>query len=170
MVADNDLALGRIVEAVSKSRFWPKTCIVCTEDDPQAGFDHVDGHRTVGFCISPFTRGKGVDSNCYNQTGMVKTIELLLGLPPMNQIDLTATPMVGCFHNKPDFKPYIAAPNHIPLDEMNPAMNNLRGSALKWAQQSVALDFTKEDLADEDTLNRILWFAQRGDLPFPGNR
>jgi hypothetical protein len=88
----------------------------------------------------------------------------------MNQIDLTATPMVGCFHSKPDFTPYIAAPNRIPLDEMNPAMNNLRGSALKWAQKSVAMDFTKEDHADEDTLNRILWFAQRGDAPFPGNR
>jgi len=170
MVADNDLALGRIVEAVSKSRFWPKTCIVSTEDDPQAGFDHVDGHRTVGLCISPFTRGKGVDSTCYNQTGMIKTIELLLGLPAMNQIDLAATPMIGCFHSKPDFTPYIATPNRIPLDEMNPAINNLRGSALKWAQKSVAMDFTKEDHADEDTLNRILWFAQKGDAPFPGNR
>ena len=170
MVADNDLALGQVVEAVSNSRFWPKACIVCTEDDPQAGFDHVDGHRTVGFCISPYTRGKGVDSNCYNQTGMVKTIELLLGLPPMNQIDLAATPMVGCFHDKPDFRPYTAVQNRIPLDEMNPEMNRLRGSALKWAQKSVTLDFSKEDQADEDTLNRILWFAQRGDSLYPGDR
>ena len=169
MVADNDLALGQVVEAVSKSKFWPKACIVSTEDDPQAGFDHVDGHRTVGFCISPYTRGKGVDSNCYNQTGMVKTIELILGLPPMNQMDLAATPMLGCFHEKPDFTPYTAVKNRIPLDEMNPAMNRLQGSALKWARKSVALDFTKEDHADEDTLNRILWFSQRGDAPFPGD-
>jgi len=169
MVADNDLALGQVVEAVSRSRFWPKACIVCTEDDPQAGFDHVDGHRTVGFCISPYSRGKGVDSNGYNQTGMVKTIELLLGLPPMNQMDLAATPMVGCFHDKPDFTHYKAVPNRVPLDEMNPDMNRLRGSALKWAQRSVAMDFTKEDHADEDTLNRILWFAQRGESPYPGD-
>ena len=168
-VADNDLAFGRIVEAVSHSVFWKDTCIFAIEDDPQAGFDHVDGHRTVGFCISPYTRGKGVDSNCYNQTGMVKTIELILGLPPMNQMDLAATPMLGCFHEKPDFTPYTAVKNRIPLDEMNPAMNRLQGSALKWARKSVALDFTKEDHADEDTLNRILWFSQRGDAPFPGD-
>ena len=99
MVADNDLALGRIVEAVSRSRFWPKTCIFVVEDDPQAGFDHVDGHRTVALCISPYTRRHVVDSTQYNQTGMVKTIEMILGLPPMNQIDLSATPMRNCFHD-----------------------------------------------------------------------
>ena len=93
MVADNDLALGRIVEAVSKSKFWPETCIFVVEDDPQNGFDHVDGHRTVALVISPYTRRKFVDHTNYNQTGMVKTIELILGLPPMNQLDLSATPM-----------------------------------------------------------------------------
>ncbi len=90
-VADNDLALGRVVEAVSRSRFWKDTCIVSVEDDPQNGFDHVDGHRTVALVISPYTRRGFVDSTCYNQTGLVKTIELMLGLPPMNQLDLSAT-------------------------------------------------------------------------------
>src|SRR5262249_18288997 len=88
MVADNDLALGRIVEAVSRSRFWKETCIFVVEDDPQDGFDHVDGHRTVALALSPYTKRKFVDNTCYNQTGMVKTIELILGLPPMNQLDL----------------------------------------------------------------------------------
>src|SRR5262249_50763074 len=88
MVADNDLALGRIVEDVSKSKFWKETCIFVVEDDPQNGLDHVDGHRTVALVISPYTRRRYVDGTCYNQTGMVKTIELILGLPPMNQLDL----------------------------------------------------------------------------------
>src|SRR5438445_11465104 len=80
MVADNDLALGRIVDAVSRSKFWPETAIFVTEDDPQAGLDHVDGHRTIGLVISPYTRGRGVDHTFSSQVGMVKTIELILGL------------------------------------------------------------------------------------------
>src|SRR5581483_3846038 len=128
MVADNDLALGRIVEAITKSRFWKETCILVVEDDPQNGFDHIDGHRTVALVISPYTRRKFVDSTCYNQTGMVKTIELILGLPPMNQLDLSATAMRGCFQNEPDLTPYVAVPNKIPLDEMNRPMKALRTS------------------------------------------
>src|SRR5207237_5506227 len=111
MVADNDLALGQVVEAVSKSRFWKDTCIFVVEDDPQDGFDHVDAHRTVALVISPYTRRRFVDHTNYNQTGMVKTIELLLGLPPMNQLDLSATPLRACFQLKPDMRPYDCAPN-----------------------------------------------------------
>ena len=96
-VADNDLALGQIVEAVSRSKFWRETCIFVVEDDPQAGFDHIDGHRTVALVISPYTRRRGVDSTNYNQTSMVRTIEQILGLPPMNQLDASATPMASCF-------------------------------------------------------------------------
>ena len=106
MVADNDLAVGQVVEAITKSKFWPKTCIFIVEDDPQNGFDHVDGHRTVALVISPYTKRKFVDSTNYNQTSMVKTIELLLGLPPMNQLDLSATAMRGCFQDKPDLTPF----------------------------------------------------------------
>jgi YVTN family beta-propeller protein len=170
MVADNDLALGMVVEAVSKSKFWPKTCILVTEDDPQNGFDHVDGHRTVGLVISPYTKRKAVDSTCYNQTGMVKTIELILGLPPMTQLDLNATPLRGCFTDRPDPTPYTAAKNRIPLDEMNRPVEKLEGKAKAFALKSLELDFDEEDRADEDTLNRILWFSVRGDVPYPGDR
>ena len=168
MVADNDRALGRIVEAVSRSKFWATTCILVVEDDPQDGFDHVDGHRTVALCISPYTRRKFVDHTQYNQTGMVKTIELLLGLPPMNQLDLSATAMRACFTNDPDFTPYTAASNRIRLDEMNPPLKELRGKARGWAEKSLALDLDRGDRADEDTLNRIVWHSVRGvDAPYP---
>jgi hypothetical protein len=170
MVADNDLALGMVVEAVSKSQFWPKTCIMVTEDDPQNGFDHVDGHRTVGLVISPYTKRNAVDSTCYNQTGMVKTIELILGLPPMTQLDLSATPLSGCFSDKPDFTPYIALKNRIPLDEMNKPVKDLTGKAKEFALKSLELNFDEEDRADEDSLNRILWFSVHGHLPYPDDR
>src|SRR6202011_1625328 len=100
MVADNDLDRGRIVRAITRSRYWKNSCIFGGEDDPQDGFDHIDGHRTVALVISPYTRRKHVDRPCYNQTGMIKTIELMLGLPPMNQLDLSATPMRACFAEK----------------------------------------------------------------------
>jgi YVTN family beta-propeller protein len=168
MLADNDLALGRVVEAVSKSKFWPETCVFVVEDDPQFGFDHVDGHRSVLQVISPYTKRKFKDSTNYNQTGVVKTIELILGLPPMNQLDLSATPIRGCFADAPDLTPYAAVPNKVPLDEMNPALGQLKGPALHWAKKSLEMDFDEEDEADEDTLNRILWHSVRGyDAPYP---
>jgi hypothetical protein len=112
MVADNDLALGRVVEAVSRSKFWKETAIFVVEDDPQNGFDHVDAHRTVALVISPCTRRRFVDSTCYNQTGMVKTIELILGLPPMTA-ESSATPMRNCFTEKADLTPYVCEKNRI---------------------------------------------------------
>jgi hypothetical protein len=168
MVADNDLALGRIVETVSKSPFWPEMCIFVVEDDPQAGFDHVDGHRTVALVISPYTRRGFVDHTSYNQTGMVKTMELVLGLPSMNQLDLSATAMRACFQSAPDLRPYTARPNKIALDEMNPPMERLTGQALHWARKSMELNLDRADAADEDTFNRILWHSVRGyDAPYP---
>jgi YVTN family beta-propeller protein len=168
MVADNDLALGRIVEGISKSKFWPQTCIFVVEDDPQFGLDHVDGHRTVALAISPYTRRKYVDHTNYNQTGMVKTIELMLGLPPMNQLDLSATPMRNCFTEKADLTPFSSVANRIALDEMNPPLGKLRGKELYWAKKSLGLNFEREDEADEETLNRILWHSVRGwDTPYP---
>jgi YVTN family beta-propeller protein len=168
MVADNDLALGQIVEALSRSRFWKDTCIFVVEDDPQAGFDHVDGHRTVALAISPYTRRKHVDRTNYNQTGMVKTIELMLGLPPMNQLDLSATAMRGCFQETLDPTPFTAVPNKIDLDEMNKPLNKLTGQSLHWAKKSLEMPLDEADDADEDTLNRILWHAMRGDrFPYP---
>jgi YVTN family beta-propeller protein len=168
MVADNDLALGRIVEAISHSKFWPKTCIFVVEDDPQDGFDHVDGHRTVALAISPYTRRGYVDHTQYTQVGMVKTIELALGLPPMNQLDLAAVPMRACFQETADLKPFTALPNRIKLDEMNPPLKKLQGKQRYWAEKSLALDLDHGDRADEDTLNRILWHSVKGyDAPYP---
>jgi YVTN family beta-propeller protein len=168
MVADNDRALGRIVEAVSNSKFWATTCIFVVEDDPQAGFDHVDGHRTVALVISPYTRRGFVDHTQYTQVGMVKTIELVLGLPPMHQLDLAATPIRACFQDKPDLKPYTSLPNRIKLDEMNPLLDKLRGQQRFWAEKSLALELDKADEADEDTLNRILWHSVKGyETPYP---
>ncbi|HHI67860.1 MAG TPA: hypothetical protein ENJ97_00885, partial [Planctomycetes bacterium] len=162
-VADNDLALGKIVEAVSHSPFWPKTCIFVTEDDPQNGFDHVDGHRTVGLVISPYTKRGYVDHHNYNQTSMIKTIELLLGLPPMNQLDASASAMTTCFTDKPNLAPYKAAKNEIPLDRLNRKVSMLKDPrARKWALASLDLPLEEVDEADEDTLNRILWFAVKG--------
>jgi YVTN family beta-propeller protein len=167
MLADNDRALGRVVEALSKSRFWPRLCVFVVEDDPQFGFDHVDGHRSVLQVISPYTRRRHVDHTNYNQTGVVKTIELILGLPPLNQLDLSATPLRDCFQDQPDVTPYTGAANRVPLDAMNPPLSKLSGQALQWARESSKLDFSREDEADEDTLNRILWHSVRGDAPFP---
>jgi YVTN family beta-propeller protein len=162
-VADNDLALGRIVEAVSHSRFWKETCIFVVEDDPQNGFDHVDGHRTAALVISPYTKRGVVESTNYNQTSMVRTIELLLGLPPMNQLDASATPMTDCFTDAPDFTSYQAVPNRIPLDRLNPQLTDIRNpQQLHWAKVSLAQRLDEIDQADENTLNRILWFAARG--------
>jgi YVTN family beta-propeller protein len=162
-VANNDLALGRIVDAVSHSKFWPETCIFVVEDDPQMGFDHIDGHRTVAMVISPYTRRHVVDSTNYNQTSMVRTIELILGLPPMNQIDASATPMSSCFTERPDLTPYDAMPNQIPLDRMNPDLAKINDPReLYWAHESMKLDLDEEDKADENTFNRILWHERRG--------
>ena len=167
-VADNDLALGRIVEAITRSRFWPETAIFVVEDDPQAGLDHVDGHRTLAQVISPYTRRRSVDHTFYSQVGMVKTIELILGLPPMNQMDLAAPAMRNCFQDHPDPRPFAALPNQIPLDEMNPPLAALSGPQLDWARKSLELALDDVDEADEDTLNRILWHATRGyDVAYP---
>ncbi len=167
-VADNDLALGQIVEAISNSKFWKETCILVTEDDPQAGLDHVDGHRTVGMVISPYTKRGEVVSTYYSQINMVRTIENILGLPPMNQLDMTAEAMTDCFTSKPDFTPYKAVKNNIPLDQINPALTSLSGDQLFWAQKSLEQDLDDVDRIDEDTFNRIIWHAVKGyNRPYP---
>lgn len=167
-VADNDLALGRIVEAISESKFWNETCIFVTEDDPQAGLDHVDGHRTVGMVISPYTKRNEVVSNYYSQINMVRTIEDILGLPPMNRLDLMAESMVDCFTTEPDYTPYKAVLNNIPLDEINPSLVSLTGDQLYWARKSVEQDLDDVDRIDEDIFNRIIWHSVKGyDKPYP---
>jgi YVTN family beta-propeller protein len=167
-VADNDMALGQIVEAISASKFWNETCILVTEDDPQAGLDHVDGHRTVGMAISPYTKKGKVISTYYSQINMVRTIENILGLPPMNQLDLSAEPMADCFTDNPDFKPYKAVKNNIPLDELNPPLVSLSGDQLYWAKKSMEQDLDDVDRIDEDVFNRIIWHSVKGyDRPYP---
>ncbi len=168
-VADNDLALGQIVEAVSRSRFWPETCIFVIEDDPQDGWDHVSGYRTLAQVISPYTRRKVVISTQYNQTSLLRTMELILGLPPMHQLDATATPMFDCFTNHADFSPFTALPNNIPLDRMNPEARKVSNPLLRReAYASARLPLEKPDRCPEDLLNRILWHAVKGpNAPYP---
>jgi YVTN family beta-propeller protein len=168
-VADNDLAFGQIVEAISRSRFWPETCIFAIEDDPQAGWDHVSGYRTTAYVASPYTRRRSVISVNYNQTGLVRTMELILGLPPMNQFDATATPMFACFTDTPDFTPFKAVPNNISLDELNPDPKVLKDPVLRRdAIVSAKLPLDEPDKCPEDVLNRILWHAQKGAKePYP---
>lgn len=171
MVADNDLALGQIVEAVSKSKFWKETAIFVVEDDSQAGLDHVDGRRTVSLCISPYTKRHSIQSTMYNQNSILRTIELILGLPPMNQFDLTATPMQDCFTDTPDFTPYIARPNQIPLTEMNPKIATLRGAQKHWARESMKIPLDDVDMGDAKVFSRVLWYSVKGyDAMYPKMR
>jgi YVTN family beta-propeller protein len=167
-VADNDLAVGKIVEALSHSRFWPETAIFVVQDDPQAGVDHVDGRRTVAMCISPYTKRGIVDSTHYNQNSMLRTMELILGLPPMNQLDMAANPMFNCFTETPDFTPYTVRPNQIPLDEMNPDLKSLRGKQRYYAKKSLEMPLDDIDRADEGEFNRVIWHSVKGyDTPYP---
>jgi YVTN family beta-propeller protein len=168
-VADNDLAFGQIVEAISHSRFWTNTCIFAVEDDPQDGWDHVSGYRTTAYVISPYTKRHAVVSTQYNQTSLLRTIELMLGLPPMNQMDATATPMSDCFSSTPDFAAYDAVTNQVPLDEMNPNPRRIGDAALrKDAYVSAKLPLDKEDQCPEDLFNHILWRAVKGSrVPYP---
>jgi len=167
-VADNDFALGQIVEAISNSKFWKETCIFVTEDDPQAGLDHVDGHRTVGMVISPYTKRNELVSTYYSQINMVRTMENILGIPPMNKFDLSAEPMFDCFTESPDFTPYKTVKNNIPLDEINPQLESLNGKKLYWAKKSMEQDLDDYDRINEDDFNRIIWHAMKGyERPYP---
>lgn len=168
-IADNDLALGMVVEAVSRSRFWPDTCILVIEDDPQAGWDHVSGYRTTCFVVSPYTKRRQTISTRYNQNSLMRTIELILGLPPMNQMDATATPMSDCFTDKPDLTPFTSVPNRVPLDQLNPDAKQVSHPVLRHdALVSSRLPLDEVDRCPEDVFNRILWRAMKGpDVPYP---
>jgi len=163
-VAENDLALGRLVEAVSKSRFWPTTAIFVVEDDAQNGPDHIDAHRTVAFVVSPYARRGAVDSTLYSTSSMLRTIELILGLSPMSQFDAAAMPMLASFQPRPDATPYVCRPAQVPLDQLN--------AATAWgADTSLAMDFSVEDAADDLLLNEVVWRSVRGArVPMPAPR
>lgn len=162
-VADNDLAFGRIVEGLSRSRFWKDMVVFAIEDDPQNGWDHVSGYRTTAYLASPYARRGAVVSELYTTTGVLATIERILGLPPMNQFDASAPTMEACFTATPDFTPFTAEPNRVPLDQMNPDPRRVKDPLLKQhAVQSGRMDFSKVDGCPEGLLNRILWHARKG--------
>jgi hypothetical protein len=167
MVADNDLALGKIIDALSHSRFWKNTAVFITEDDSQNGWDHVSAYRTVALIISPYTRNSKVVSTQYNQTSFIRTIEQILGIPPMNIEDATAEPMFDAFSNKPDFTPYTFVKNIIPLNEMNPSLSSLSGRQKRYAQASLAMSKLGIDMGDDDLLNRIIWSSAEKDKVYP---
>ncbi len=167
MVADNDLALGRIIEAVTKSKFWKNTVIFVTEDDSQAGWDHVSAYRTTGFVVSPYSRLQKTVSTNYNQTCVVRSIEQILGIPPMNIIDATALPMFNCFTDRPSNFIYQAVPNRIALNQINPKLAALNGKALYFARASLRPEFDHVDGGKDDLLNRILWYAAKGKQVYP---
>ena len=132
MVADNDLALGRMIEGLSKSRFWPQMLVLVVEDDAQNGVDHVDGHRTVALAVGPHVRRKTLDSNFYTQVSMIRTIQEIFRIPPKTRFLVQARPMTSLFQAKSDAVPYKAEKPAIALDTMNPPLKALRGRAL-WA-------------------------------------
>jgi DNA-binding beta-propeller fold protein YncE len=161
MFADNDYALGQLVEAVSKSRFWSQTAIFVIEDDAQDGPDHVDSHRSPMLALSPYTHHGTIDSTMYNQASVLRTMELILGLRPMTHYDAGARPIVAPFAGAADPRPYTAEKPRIGLNEKNKADAPL-------AARSARLDFSDADRADENELNEILWRAIKGtDPPVP---
>jgi YVTN family beta-propeller protein len=171
MVADNDLALGQIVEVLSKSPFWPKMAILVVEDDAQNGVDHVDGHRTVALAISPYVRRGAVDSTFYAHQSMVKTIELMLGLPTLSLFDLIATDMRASFTTTADVTPYAAIKPKQSLFERNPKLAAMRGPLRQAAEATTKMRFDVPDAAPTDRLNRIVWGLVRGwGQPYPAVR
>ncbi len=171
-VADNDLALGQIVQGVSHSRFWRSTAILVVEDDAQNGVDHVDGHRSVMLAISPYSRRGMVDSTFYNHPSVLKTIELMLDLPALSLFDLVASDLGHAFigpGEAPDLTPYMALRPQQAIDEVNPRTTGLRGAQRAAAVASSHMRFDIPDAAPSDALNRILWHDARGwSAPYPG--
>lgn len=160
MIAENDQALGRLVEAISKSKYWKETAIFVLEDDAQNGPDHVDAHRSLGFIISPYTQRKGaVDSTLYTTSGFLRTMELILGLEPLSQYDAAATPAYNAFSLAPNLAPYAALAPKIDITEMN--------DPRAWgAQASAEMNLAEADRAPDLLLNEIVWRSVRG----PGSK
>jgi YVTN family beta-propeller protein len=160
-LADNDLAFGRIVEGLSRSRFWKDTAIFVLEDDAQNGPDHVDAHRSIAYVISPYSRRGSRDSTMYSTSSMLRTIELILGLKPMSQFDATAAPMFHSFQTQRDLRPYTHSP--VPLDREE------RNLASAWgAEESAKMNFAEEDAADDLRLNEVVWRSMKGaNSPMP---
>jgi len=161
-MADNDLALGRIVEAVSNSQYWKDTVFFVLEDDAQDGPDHIDSHRSVMFVISAYNGG-GVIHRFVNTTDVFATMEEILGLNKVSKFDYYGRPLRELFNEKPDLRPYVALRSEHPLDELN-------ADTSETAQASLGLNLDQVDAADEDSFNRILWKLLRGAQPYPGTK
>ena len=162
-VADNDLALGQLVEHLSKSSIWSESVVFVLEDDAQNGPDHIDAHRSPAFVIGPHVRRHAVDHTLYTTAGVMRTIELLLGLPPMSQYDAAARPLFGVFQPAPDPAGYQAQPNQVPLDTRNTAWN-------RSAERSAKFDLAHEDEVPDLELNEVVWKSVRGEssvMPAP---
>ena len=160
-VASNDLALGRMVDAITRSKYWPETAIFVIEDDAQNGPDHVDAHRTIGLVISPYTKRKYLDSSQYSTVSMIRTIELILGLPPLSQFDAAARPMFDSFTDQADISTYAHEPARIDINELN-------ATTAYGADRSNKMDFDEYDRIDDFELNEILWRSIKGiDAPLP---
>ncbi len=163
MVAENDLALGMMVEHISKSPIWNECAIFVVEDDAQNGPDHVDAHRMIGFVISPYTKRHFVDSHMYSTTSVLRSMELILGLPPMTQFDASALPMFASFTDRPNIQPYACKPANISLEEMNKDTSYGR-------QRSGEMNLAKEDAIPDVEFNEIIWKSIRGagsEMPAP---
>jgi autotransporter-associated beta strand protein/YVTN family beta-propeller protein len=168
-VADNDVSLGRAVDAITHSVFASNTVIFVIEDDPQSGYDHVDGHRSLCLVISPYTKRGTVVSTFYNQAGVLHTMERIMGLPPMNQQDAMAPLMFDCFTNVPNFTPYTALPSNIDLAEGVGGTAGLTPTQQYWAAKASKLDLSRPDAIEEDTFNRHIWHSIKGDEPYPAD-
>ncbi|MBS1715329.1 MAG: bifunctional YncE family protein/alkaline phosphatase family protein [Armatimonadetes bacterium] len=167
MMADNDLALGRIVDIVSHSKVWKETCIFVTEDDAQAGPDHVDGHRTSTLVMSPYSKRGVVNSGFLTQVNILRSIEEMLGFKPMTKFDTIATPVTECFVERPDLTPYTVAKNNVPLGERNPD-KEMTAMDKYWHDKTMSLDWSGLDRADFYWLNRIVWYSiHKGKRPYP---
>jgi YVTN family beta-propeller protein len=167
--ADNDVAFGEIIEALSHTSFWKSTAVFAIEDDPQGGWDHVSSYRTTAYVISPWAKCHAVISTQYNTTSLIRTMEQILGLPPMNQFDASATPMFDAFQSEPDFAPYVARQNIVALDKMNPGTKTISDATLRRdALVSAKLPLSKPDQCPDDLLNRIIWRSVKGSrVPYP---
>jgi hypothetical protein len=172
--ADNDLAVGRIIDYISHSSVWPTSAIFIEEDDAQNGVDHVDGHRSPGYVVSPYAVQYGpTDHTYYTQVSMTRTIEQILGLPPMSQFDLVASPMFTDFTNTPNFAPWNHVPNQVPLNagvtaSIAPA-SDLEKAWKKVKATMFAGKMTKPDSEDPYTLNHLIWYEATGfKRPYPG--
>jgi len=164
-VADNDYALGLMVEAVSNSPYWKDTAIVTVEDDAQDGPDHVDAHRSVALVISAYNRPGLLIHEFHNTVSLIRTIEMLLGIQPMNQLDATATP-INLFRGEADLRPYQAILPDVSLENLtNPAPRD--AATAYWIRKTEEQDLTHADMADPYVLNQIIWFSVRPDRPMP---